>query len=383
MRLQVRTLVQELARHHDVSVLALRWPDQLDDDGGLERVDLRIIPAPSPTGIGRLADRVVAVVRTRPVGWERLARSFADALPGLLAERRFDVVHVVADDLAGIAPLLDGRPTVIAPMDARHLNIRAQAYRASGLTRLWRRQQEHAVRRYLASALRPYGAAVFVTDQDASEVQRLDRQIRTAVIPIAIDPAGFVPPPGTGPRDRLQVLFTGVLAAPANEHAARRLAVDIMPLVRAELPGARLTLVGRAPSAAVRDLARGNGVEVVADVPDVRPWLWSAGAFACPMAHGTGSKNKLLEALAAGAAAVATPLACRGIQARDGEHLLMAETDGELAAGLVAVLRDEGLRRRLGTAGSQLVVAHYASSVVAARYVSLYDDVIAGSRGRT
>ena len=380
MRLQVRTLAEELARHHEVSVLALRWSDQVDDDGGPGGVDLRTIPAPSRTGAGRMWDRVEAVVRTRPVGWDRLARSLADELTSLLAERDFDVVHVVPDDVSGVAPLLDGRPSVIAPLDARHHNIRAQRYRASGVHRLWRRQQERAVRRHLAHALRPFGAAVFVTDQDAREAQRLDPHVRVAVIPLAIDPAHLVAPSGTGPRDPMRVLFTGVLAAPANEHAARRLAVDIMPLVRAELPGARLTLVGRSPSARLCDLAQRHGVEVVANVPDLRPWLWRAGAFACPMAHGTGSKNKLLEAMAAGAAAVATPLACRGIRARDGEHLLIAETDRELATGIVAILRNDDLRRRLGAAGRELVVADHAPSVVASRYLSLYEQVIAGSR---
>jgi glycosyltransferase involved in cell wall biosynthesis len=287
-----------------------------------------------------------------------------------------DVVHVAPDDLAGIAPFLDGRPAVLAPFDARHRNIRTQADQASGLTRVWREHQYRAVRRYLTAALRPYGAAVFVTGEDAAEAGRLDPQARPCVIPLAVDAASFAPPPDLGPRDPTQVLFTGVLGAPANEHAARRLAVDIMPLVRAEVPGARLTLVGRAPSAAVLGL-RGPAVEVVADAPDLRPWLWGTGAFACPMAHGTGSKNKLLEALAAGAAAVATPLACRGLAGRDGEHLLVAGTDRELAAGLVAVLRDDGRRASLAAAARALVAADHAPGVIAARYVSLYGDVIA------
>jgi glycosyltransferase involved in cell wall biosynthesis len=365
-------LAQELARDHAVTVLALRWPDQ---SGELPGLDLRTVPAPSGAP-ARLRDRVDAVARSRPVGWDRLVRCMAPALTAVLAEGAVDVVHVVPDDLAGLAPLLDGHPAVVAPLDARHLNIRAQADAASGLTRRWREHQTRAVRHELATALRPYGAAVFVTGEDAREVARLDPQVRTEVIPLAIDAAAFERPADVEPRDPTQVLFTGVLSTPANEHAARRLAVDVMPLVRAEVPGARLSLVGRAPSAAVRHL-QGPGVEVVADAPDLRPWLWGAGAFACPMAHGTGSKNKLLEAMAAGAAAVATPLACRGLAVRDGEHLLVAGTDRELAAGLVAVLRDDGRRARLAAAARALVAADHAPGVIAARYVSLYGDVIA------
>jgi len=370
-------LARDLARDHDVTVLALRWPDQMEGDGAPTGVDLRTVPAPSGAG-GRFRDRLDAVVRSRPVGWDRLVRNIGPELAAVLAGGDVDVVHVVPDDLAGLAPLLHGHPAVIAPLDARHHNVRAQADQASGLVRHWREHQARAVERRLATALRPYGAAVFVTEEDAEEIGRLDPQARPRVIPLAIDAARFAPPVDGGPRDPTQVLFTGVLATPANEQAARRLAVDIMPLVRTEVPEARLSLVGRAPSAAVRGL-HGPGVEVVADAPDLRPWLWHAGAFACPMAQGTGSKNKLLEAMAAGAATVATPLACRGLAVRDGEHLLVAGTDRELAAGLVAVLRDEGLRGRLGAAGRALVATDHAPGRIAARYVALSEDVIARS----
>ena len=35
----------------------------------------------------------------------------------------------------------------------------------------------------------------------------------------------------------------------------------------------------------------------MADVPDLRPYLWGAAVYACPMESGTGIKNKLLEAI--------------------------------------------------------------------------------------
>ena len=83
-----------------------------------------------------------------------------------------------------------------------------------------------------------------------------------------------------------------------------RLAERIMPLVRLEIPDAELRIVGRNPGPRIRG--------AIANVPDLRPYLWSAAAYACPMDSGTGIKNKLLEAMAAGAPAVATPLATQG-----------------------------------------------------------------------
>jgi glycosyltransferase involved in cell wall biosynthesis len=113
---------------------------------------------------------------------------------------------------------------------------------------------------------------------------------------------------------------------------------------------------------------------VVADVPDLRPYLWGAAVYACPMESGTGIKNKLLEAMAAGAPAVATPLACQGFAVRDGEHLRIADSDADFAAALVAVLRSPG---GLAEAARAYVTAHHDWDAVAAAYYAVYEHAIA------
>jgi len=380
MRLQLRTLVEALAVEHEVCVVALRWPDQGNDQGNeLEGVELMALDAPAPGLAERARDRAAALVLRRPVDWARLSRPFADVLPALVSTRHFDVAHVALDDLAPVAPLLAGVPAVVAPLDARHRNIRAQRADATGGARLWRAQQERSVRRALGPALRPYRAAVFVTDDDARAVQRLAPSLRTVVIPLAVDAGAFARPATEPPRDPELIVLTGALSAPATADAARRLAECILPLVRRRVPDARLALVGRRSPASVRALVALPGVEVVADPPDLRPWLWRAGAVACPRSHGTGMKNTVLEAMASGAATVATAVACRGLDVRPGDQLLQAESDEDLAAALVDVLSDPALRQRLGDAAHAHVVAHHSPAVIAARYTELYEDVVASA----
>ena len=94
------------------------------------------------------------------------------------------------------------------------------------------------------------------------------------------------------------------------------------------------------------------------------------------MESGTGIKNKLLEAMACGAAAVATPLAAQGLDARDGEHLLVAEPGDAFADAVVRLLRDAGLRARLGAAAREHVAAHRSWGAVARAHEALYAEIV-------
>ncbi len=372
-RLVLRELTTRLAAHHEVTVLALKRPGQ--DGPAPAGVRLLALDHPDPSPGAAWTARLLAMARREPVEARRLVAPFAHALPGLLDAERFDVAHVMLGGLAGVAAHLRGLPAVLAPLDAWHLNVRAEAAAAGGVERAWRLTQERAVKRFEARAYRPFARVVLVTEQDAREVARLDPTLRVVAIPNGVDAAALAPP-DPAPRPGRRILFTGALGAPANEQAALRLVRRILPRVRERVPEAAVELVGRAPGPAVRALA-GEDVRVVADVPDLRPWLWAAPVYACPMAGGTGIKNKLLEAMAAGAPAVATPLACQGLEVRDGEHLRIAADDDGFAAALAELLTDPAAGARLAGAARAYVSARHDWDAVSRAYQAVYEEIAA------
>src|SRR5258708_8359897 len=74
-------------------------------------------------------------------------------------------------------------------------------------------------------------------------------------------------PPAVEPR----CVFVGALDYRPNVEAALWFCREVWPLIRQRRPEAQLALVGRRPTAAINDLARVAGVEVIGQVPDVRP----------------------------------------------------------------------------------------------------------------
>jgi glycosyltransferase involved in cell wall biosynthesis len=379
MRLQLRELVSQLAHRHEVCILAFRWPEQHGSaPAGVELIEVK--PPPGGT-LHRLGGWMRAVPGRRPLEPVKLTGRMSNALRELLAERDFDVAHVTLGSLADVAPALHGLPAVIAPLDAWHINERGRAEAERGIRRAVLRAQQRRVRRFTASAYRPYRRAVFVSEQDAHAAAELDSGLATTVIPNGVDLEYFHP--GSAPATPGRLVFTGAMATPANQLASTVLAREILPHVQARRPEARLAIVGRDPSPAVRELAALDGVEVSGTVPDVRPWLWDAEVFACPMRSGTGIKNKLLEALACGLPCVTSSLGSQGLHVTDGRELLIASPSGEaFASAIVELLEHRELRAALSATGRRYVAEHHGWPAVGRAYEALYREVSMSSSVR-
>jgi glycosyltransferase involved in cell wall biosynthesis len=107
----------------------------------------------------------------------------------------------------------------------------------------------------------------------------------------------------------------------------------------------------------------------------VRPHLERAAVVVMPIAIGGGMRAKVLEALAAGKAVVASSRAAEGVTALPGEDLVVVDGDAQTAAAICALLDDEDARRRMGARARAWAVRELSWSTVADRYDELYARV--------
>jgi glycosyltransferase involved in cell wall biosynthesis len=114
-------------------------------------------------------------------------------------------------------------------------------------------------------------------------------------------------------------------------------------------------------------------------VPDVRPRLRAATASVVPLRVGGGTRLKILESMAAGTAVVSTSVGCEGLGLEADRHLVVADEPAAFAAGVIRVLRDPALRRRMERDAFDAVSARYDWSRMAARMDEVYRGVAARS----
>lgn len=174
------------------------------------------------------------------------------------------------------------------------------------------------------------------------------------VIPNGIDCDRFrsVQPSISGFR----ILMTGSLMEGTNSDGANWFARRVWPRVLAQVPTAELHFVGRDPCPAVLRLATDlPGITITANVPDMEPHLAGASVSIAPIHFGTGTRLKILEAMAAGLPVVSTPVGAEGLDFLPGRDLVVADGASRFAWGCIRLLKEPRFHHDVATAGRAAV----------------------------
>jgi glycosyltransferase involved in cell wall biosynthesis len=173
------------------------------------------------------------------------------------------------------------------------------------------------------------------SEADLAAARELCPAARLRYVPNVVDVAAIAP--GQPRTEERRAIFVANFAYEPNRNGLRFLLEEVLPLVWAELPDAKLALVGAGlqerPSSDPR-------VEALGFVGDLSAAYARAGCAVVPLLQGGGTPLKLIEALAYGLPVVATPRAVAGLAVHDGEHCLVADGAEAFAEALVSVLRD-------------------------------------------
>jgi sugar transferase (PEP-CTERM/EpsH1 system associated) len=318
----------------------------------------------------RSCERVAVVPVVR---WARPARSLLSlARGGTVTEGAFDVpalrevvrawaaeapYHAVLASASSLVPYLRlpelaGVPAVVDIMDVDSQKWLDYTVTARGPLAWLYRLEGRRLRR-LEEELPSWAHAVtLVGEAEADLYRQFCRPGTVRAVTNGVDLDYFRPgPPAEGPT----CVFVGALDYLPNVDGSNWFCREVWPEVVRRRPQAKLLLVGRRPAPPVRRLAGLPGVELVGQVPDVRPHVQRATVTVVPLRIARGIQNKILESLAMAKPTVASSPTLGGLKAEPGTHLLRADTPAEWAEAILRLFDDRELGRRLGAAGRRYV----------------------------
>jgi polysaccharide biosynthesis protein PslH len=372
-KLRTWHLMRHLAKRHEITYLAFAEPDtsRADIDGMkevAERVQTITRSDPAKGSWRFYADAALHLIDPLPyaVGKYRSAE-FRRRLNALLAGDAFDLI--VCDFLfpAVNLPKRLPCPAVIFTHNVESEIWRRHAETKTGaLSRLLYGMQYRRMLQYEGAALRRFDGVLAVSDADRDTFDRIyPGAIRRPVhvVPTGVDTQYFSP--SRSDAASRELVFTGSMDWLPNEDAMLFFVRDVLPLIRAEEPDVRLSIVGRAPTPAVKKLADDAGIRVTGRVDDVRPYMRDAAVYIVPLRIGGGTRLKIFEAMAMGKAVVSTTIGAEGLPVTNGRHVIVADDPRTFAEQTLDLLRDVDRRRALESAARTLVMEKYDWSAVA------------------
>ena len=227
-----------------------------------------------------------------------------------------------------------------------------------------------------ADACRQANLTIAVSEDDRRRLERLAPEINAASIPTGVDTDYFVPQPAL--ERPAHLVFSGSMDWHPNEDAVLHFFDAILPAIRAEVPEATFTVVGRNPTDRLRHAAaRAGGVTVTGTINDVRPSIAEGAVYVVPLRAGGGTRLKIFEALAMARPVVSTTVGAEGLALGHGRHFLCADDPRAFAATVVSLLRDPARRHQLGNAGRQLVETCYSWPTIARVFEQRCEEVVA------
>lgn len=401
-------LIKGLAARHEIHLLGFSH----EEKDAVWRAELRrycqrieFVPAPTRTVWRRLA--TVLFSSLPDMAWRLPSLAMEEKLRLLLTQENYDLVQIEGIELGRYVLLVKGRLSgdrgvdqslvsgeryrvVFDDHNAEYL-LQKRAFEIDRhYPRKWIRAfysllQWQKLRRYEQMVCFHADQVIAVSEADRVALQSLLPGLEVAVVPNGVDCEKFspalanqtLPPLPTDARRLASLVFTGTMDFRPNIDAVTWFCSEVLPLIQRELFHVHVCIVGKSPSAEVRALADNPAVTVTGYVEDIRPYVLGSKVYIVPLRMGSGTKLKVLQAMAMGIPVVSTSLGIEGIRVTPGEEILVGDTPEEFARQVIALLNDEGKRTAMARRARAVVAQQYDWQSIVPRLESVYAQVLA------
>lgn len=375
---QLRTfhLLRALASEHEIHLLScLRADDAPDQSGSLREVlagfetfplahsRLQLVGAAA----GSLLSSMPFVVRKYrlPALRARLAEIVAD----------FDLVHIdmlplmaYADQVPASMPLVLNAHNVEQTLLERRIGVETNA-----LARGFLQIQLPRLRTFERAACERADMILACSQADAEQLRGLASAAPVHVIPNGVDLE--LNKPGSNEPRASQLVFVGQMSWFPNRDGMDWFLAEVLPRLVAARADVRLMLVGKSDGLQVPTDVAAN-VCLAGFVDDVRSYIRDSAIYVVPLRSGSGTRLKILEAMALGKAIVTTTVGAEGIALRHGNDAMFADTAGDFADTVLKLMSQPEEIRRLGANARTLAERSFGWQAIGAAMLEQYQALL-------
>ena len=355
-KLRIFNLLRGLSQHHDVTLLS--FADQPEASSETPEIrslctDVQVVPWKEfdphswQARLGFLSLKPRSVIDT-------FSPEMAGKIIQIINEKEPDLVIASQLPMAAYHKYFNGVPALFEEIELG-LSLENSRRGLNGKKRVRHAFTWYKLRMYLSRLLQSFRAITVVSEQERKLVSRYFPEVKKVfVIPNCMNLADYREIRSEPAPCRL--VFTGSFRYHTNYEAMLWFVGEVFPLVLAQIPDAELVISG---DHANLPLPSDKNVTLAGYVDDIKGLIASSTVAIAPLWSGGGTRLKILEAMAIGTPVVATSKGAEGLDAQHGEHFFIADDPVAFSNYVIQLLRDEDLRKTVGTKASLLVEEKY------------------------
>jgi glycosyltransferase involved in cell wall biosynthesis len=372
------------AAGHDISLLSFHEPNGNIADTPLGQYCSRIetLPPPGRSKSSRLRD--LALTGQPDIARRLYNRDFLDRLTQTVRETTYDLIQFEGIEIAPyLLPLRKMGTKAKLVYDA--FNAEAALQYAifqvdRGNPHRWPAAaysfiQSRRIERFERALCTAADAVIAVSDEDARILCRFRSDGRVPVVNNGIFVSDYETPGAELDLGEHVLVFTGKMDYRPNVDAMDWFAENVLPDIQKAVPDTKLYIVGQKPHPRLERLRHQHHIEITGWVKDVQPFLHSADVYVAPLRMGSGTRLKILEAMAAGRAVVATTVAISGMHPAVHDATLVADKPERMSEAVVKLLGDPTRRAELGERARAYVRQYYDWSALIPKLLTAYKEI--------
>ncbi|NOZ86801.1 MAG: glycosyltransferase [Deltaproteobacteria bacterium] len=293
----------------------------------------------------------------------------------LLSDGHIDMVHIDMLALARYHELLHGVPSVLTNHNVESLRLYRWMHTESNIIKkAYLYLQYLKLRAFEKEACPRFEHCIVVSEDDKQHLIDLCSSDNFVVVPNGVDIDYFKPLKENVRENHL--IWVGGMSGPYNSDAVDFFLDNIWPVVKNENPGVTMDFIGKKPTRRLQEQAAADpAINVLGFIDDVRPFVQRAAVFVAPIRSGSGTKIKVLNAMAQAKPVVATTVAAEGIEVTDGLNILLADDPLDFAGRITFLLNNKEVSERIGNNARSLIESRYSWKVISETIFRIYQDL--------
>jgi len=294
----------------------------------------------------------------------------------ILAENQIDVVHVDMLHLAKYSEAINSVPKILVDHNVESLRVyRWAKIERNIFVKLFLLYQYVKLRRFEKKTCPQFDKCIVVSAFDKKFLESMCQSDNFVIIPNGVDIDFFKPYGLPSPSNRL--VWVGAMNDSYNQDAVDYFLDQILPLVQSEIAEIKIDFVGKLPTPKLRKIAQQNSnIRICGYVEDIRDYVERADVFIAPIRAGSGTKLKVLNAMAQGKAVVTTSIGAEGIKVTDNEDIFIADTPQEFADKVVYLIKNPEVARKMGERARKVIEENYNWTDIGKEMENVYKSVI-------